>query len=319
MSTYILRRLLQFVPVLLGVSIVIFVLMRIVPGDVAVAILAGPDGSGSVNPAALEELREKLGLNRSLPAQYVDWIWGFLRGDWGDSYRSNASILSEIRTRLPLTFEMATLTVAISLLIGLPSGIIMAIRQNTWIDYLARILSIGGLTMPTFWVATLMLLIMVVWFGWSPPLDYAHFWNNPWKNIQQVIWGALAMGYLFAAIFARMTRSALLEVLRQDYVRTAWSKGLSERTVVVRHALKNSLLPIVTIVGVQYATLLGGTVIMERIWNLPGLGSSLVDAVDSRDIVVVQDIVLVFAVIVLLVNLAVDIMYAWLDPRVRYG
>ena len=214
---------------------------------------------------------------------------------------------------------MATLTVFISLLIALPAGIIMAVRQNTWIDYLARIVSIGGLAMPTFWVAILMLLIMVVWFGWSPPLDYAHFWNDPWKNIQQVIWGAIAMGYLFAAMFARMTRSTLLEVLRQDYVRTAWSKGLSERTIVVRHALKNSLLPIVTIVGVQYATLLGGTVIMERIWNLPGLGSSLVDAVDSRDIVVVQNIVLVFAGVVLLVNLVVDIMYAWLDPRVRYG
>ena len=319
MRTYILRRLLQFIPVLIGVSIVIFVLMRIVPGDVAITILAGPDGSGSVDPVALEELREELGLNQALPTQYVDWIWGFVRGDWGDSYRHNTSILTEIRTRFPLTFEMATLTVIISLLIALPAGIVMAVRQNTWIDYLARIVSIGGLAMPTFWVAILMLLIMVVWFGWSPPLDYEHFWNDPWKNIQQVIWGAIAMGYLFAAMFARMTRSTLLEVLRQDYVRTAWSKGLSERTIVVRHALKNSLLPLVTIVGVQYATLLGGTVIMERIWNLPGLGSSLVDAVDSRDIVVVQNIVLVFAGVVLLVNLIVDIMYAWLDPRVRYG
>ena len=251
--------------------------------------------------------------------QYFDWVWGVVRGDWGTSLRTDTPVLEEIKNRFPLTFEMATLTVLMSILIAVPLGIIMAVRQDTWIDYSARLFSIGGLAMPNFWLGTLTLLFMVIWFGWIPPLGYTHFWDDPWTNIQQVIWGALALAYLFAAIISRMTRSTLLEVLRQDYIRTALAKGLRERTVVVRHALKNAILPVVTIIGIQYAALIGGTVIMERIWNLPGLGTSLIDSINFRDFPVVQGLVLVFAVIILFANLIVDLMYAWLDPRVRYG
>ncbi|MCH8189949.1 MAG: ABC transporter permease [Chloroflexi bacterium] len=319
MKNYIIRRFFQFIPVLIGVSILIFILMRIVPGDVALMILIGPEGTGEVDPIQLEALRDELGLNRPLPVQYFTWVGGMLKGDFGHSLRTDIPVFDEIRTRFPLTFEIATLTVLLSMSIALPLGIIMAMRQDTWIDYIARIVTIGGLAMPNFWVATLMLLFMVIWFNWIPPLGYEHIWDDPWANFQQVIWGALGLGYLLAAVVARMTRSTLLEVLRQDYIRTAWAKGLRERSVVVRHALKNALLPVVTIVGLQYAALIGGTVIMEQIWNLPGLGQSLIVSINSRDFPMVQALVMLFAIIILFANLIVDLLYAWLDPRVRYG
>jgi peptide/nickel transport system permease protein len=195
----------------------------------------------------------------------------------------------------------------------------MAIRQDTWLDYVARIVTISGLAMPSFWVGTLTLLFMVIWFSWIPPLGYTNLWDNPWTNFQQVIWSALALGYFLSAVVARMTRSTLLEVLRQDYIRTAWAKGLQERSVLLRHALKNAILPIVTIIGLQFAGLMGGTLIMERIWNLPGLGTSLIESINFRDFPMVQGLLMLFALIVLVINLLVDLMYAWLDPRVRYG
>ena len=318
MKRYIAKRLLQFIPVLVGISILIFSIMRIVPGDVALSILIG-DGSGSPNPAAYDAIRADLGLDDSYVVQYFKWVGGIFVGDWGDAIFKNTTVLREIGDTFPLTFQLATLTVVISLVISLPLGVLMAVRQNTWIDYVARIVTIGGLALPNFFVAALMLLVMVVWFEWIPPIRPANFWSDPWTNFQQIIWPALALGYLLSAVVARMTRSTLLEVLRQDYIRTAWAKGLRERTIVVRHALKNALLPVVTIVGLQYAALIGGTVIMESFWNLPGLGFTLVEAINRRDFPIVQGIVLIFAAIVLIANLIVDILYAWLDPRVRYG
>ena len=321
MKAYLLRRLIQFIPVLIGVSLLIFILMRIVPGDVALNILLGPDGEGDVDPIVLAQLRDELGLTRPIYEQYLDWMRGVVTLDWGDSLfiEEGTPVLEMIGSRFPLTFEMATLTMLIALSIALPLGIISAIRQNTWIDYSARILSIGGLAMPSFWVAALILVVMVVVFTWSPPFNYVEIWENPWKNIQQLIWGALALGYLLAAVVARMVRSTLLEVLRQDYIRTATSKGLQERDIVIRHALKNAILPVVTIVGLQYASLIGGTVIMEQIWNLPGLGAMLIESITFRDFPVIQGLVLIFAIIILVANLLVDILYAWLDPRVRYS
>ena len=321
MKAYLLRRLIQFIPVLIGVSLLIFILMRIVPGDVALNILLGPDGEGDVDPIVLAQLRDELGLTRPIYEQYLDWMRGVVTLDWGDSLfiEEGTPVLEMIGSRFPLTFEMATLTMLIALSIALPLGIISAIRQNTWIDYSARILSIGGLAMPSFWVAALILVVMVVVFTWSPPFNYVEIWENPWKNIQQLIWGALALGYLLAAVVARMVRSTLLEVLRQDYIRTATSKGLQERDIVIRHALKNAILPVVTIVGLQYASLIGGTVIMEQIWNLPGLGAMLIESITFRDFPVIQGLVLIFAIIILVANLFVDILYAWLDPRVRYS
>ncbi len=327
MRQYIIRRVLLFIPVMLGVSIFIFTLMRVVPGDVAMMILVGPEGQGSVDPVQYQKLRHDLHLDRPLfidvahPArgsQYGEWIAGVVRGDWGKSLRTQTPVLETIRNRFPVTFEMATLTVLISILIAFPLGIIMAIRRDGWIDYITRIVSIGGLAMPTFWVATLMLLFMVLWFKWMPPLGYAPIWEQPWTNLKQIIWPSLALGYLMAAVIARMTRSALLEVLRQDYIRTAWSKGLRERVVVIRHALRNSMLPVITLIGLQYAALMGGTVIMESLWNIPGLGLSLIDSINFRDYPMVQGLVLVFAFVILTANLLVDLAYAWLDPRVRY-
>ncbi len=319
MQRYIVRRLLQFIPVLFLVSAGIFLIMRVVPGDVALMILVGPDGTGTVDPIQLEKLRDQLGLNDSLVVQYWNWVSGVFTGDWGQSLRSQTSVWEEITNRFPLTFEMVNLTVIISISIALPLGILMAMRQNTPIDYVARFISIGGLAMPTFWVGALMLLTMVVFFNWIPPLGYSELWVSPWNNIQQVIWACLALGYALSAVVSRMTRSTLLEVLRQDYIRTAWAKGLQERTVMTRHALKNAILPVITIVGLQYATLMGGTVIMERIWNLPGLGTAMIDSINFRDYPMVQGLVLLFALIILGVNLIIDLMYAWLDPRIRYG
>lgn len=327
MTQYIIRRLFLFVPVLLGVSVLIFVLMRVVPGDVALMVLVGPGGEASVDPQLYQQVRSKLHLDRPLfvdftnPArgsQYGEWVWGLIQGDWGKSLRNDTPVLKEILLRFPLTFEIATLTAIIAVLIAIPLGIIMAARPDGWIDYIARVVSIGGLAMPSFWVAALMLLFMVIWFKTMPPLGYTHIWDQPWTNISQVIWASLALGYFKASIVARMTRSALLEELGQDYIRTALSKGLRERVVLFRHALRNAMLPVVTLVGAQYAALMSGTVIMEALWNLPGLGNSLIDSIKFRDYPMVQGLVMVFAFIVIVANLLVDLVYAWLDPRVRY-
>jgi len=318
MNRYIVKRLLQFIPVLIGISILIFGIMRIVPGDVAMRILVG-SGSGNYSQEEYDRITEDLGLDDPIVVQYFKWTGGVVTGDWGESIYSGRPVLEEIGDSFPLTFQLATMTVVISLLLGLPLGILMAVRQNTWVDYIARVVSMGGLALPNFFVAALMLMVMVLAFEWIPPIRPADFWDDPWTNLQQVIWAALALGYLLSAIIARMTRSTLLEVLRQDYIRTAWAKGLQERSVILQHALKNAVLPIVTIVGLQYAALVGGTVIMEQFWNLPGIGFALVEAIFQRDFPMVQGIVLLFAGIVLVANLLVDILYAWLDPRVRYG
>lgn len=318
MNRYIVKRLFQFIPVLIGISILIFGIMRIVPGDVAMRILVG-SGSGNYSQEEYDRITEDLGLDDPIVVQYFKWTGGVVTGDWGESIYSGRPVLEEIGDSFPLTFQLATMTVVISLLLGLPLGILMAVRQNTWVDYIARVVSMGGLALPNFFVAALMLMVMVLAFEWIPPIRPADFWDEPWTNLQQVIWAALALGYLLSAIIARMTRSTLLEVLRQDYIRTAWAKGLQERSVILRHALKNAVLPIVTIVGLQYAALVGGTVIMEQFWNLPGIGFALVEAIFQRDFPMVQGIVLLFAGIVLVANLLVDILYAWLDPRVRYG
>jgi peptide/nickel transport system permease protein len=327
MKRYIARRVLMFIPVLIGVSVIIFTLMRVVPGDVALMILIGPEGDGEVDEEAYQRLREELGLNEPLfvdvtnPArgsQYGAWVSGLAYGNWGDSIRTDTPVLSEISRRFPLTFEMATLTVLISILIALPLGILMAMRQDSILDYVLRVVSIGGIAMPSFWTGALMLLFMTIWFRYIPPLGYQHFWDNPWANIQQVIWSSLALGYLLSSVVARMTRSTLLEVLRQDYIRTAWAKGLTERVVITRHALKNAFLPIITLIGLYYAALIGGTVIMENIWNLPGLGRSLIESINFRDYPMVQGLIMIFAFIILCANLFVDLTYAWLDPRVRY-
>ncbi|MDO8532754.1 MAG: ABC transporter permease [Dehalococcoidia bacterium] len=319
MRAYVFQRLLLFVPVLVGVSVIIFVIMRVLPGDVARTVLLGVSGEGVVTEEALRNVQQRLGLDKPLVLQYLDWIWGVVRLDFGTSFKTETPIAAEIAQRLPITFEMAILTALVSTAIAVPVGTISAIHQDKWIDYALRGVTILGLAAPSFWIGVLTIIGLVRLFNWIPPIGFVTLWEDPGKNIQQMIWPAVGLGYHYAAVVARMTRSSMLEVLRQDYIRTAWAKGLRERVVVYRHALKNSLLPVITIIGIQFALLLGGTVIMETIFSVPGMGRTFVDAIAFRDYPMVQASVVVFAVLILLANLGVDLLYAWLDPRVGYG
>lgn len=319
MRRYIAKRLLAMAPMALGVSLIIFTLMRVLPGDIALIILAGEGSEGSsVKPEEVAALRESLGLDRPLAEQYATWIWGLVRLDAGKSLWYNRPVFEEIGKRLPISLELALLSAIVSLAIAIPIGTISAMRQDAWVDYVFRIITIGGISMPTFWAGTLIMLALVIFFGWMPPLGFTGPFQDPLKNLQQLIWPALALGYYFSAVVSRMMRSCMLEVLRQDYIRTAWSKGLRERIVIIRHALKNALLPVVTIVGVQVGHLIGGTVVMEQIFVLPGMGNALLDAISRRDYPVVQTIIVLMALMFLVVNLVVDLLYGWLDPRIRY-
>lgn len=318
MREYIAKRLLMFIPVLIGVSLIVFLLLRVLPGDVALVILVGEGGMGQASEERLKELRHKLGLDRPLYVQYFDWVWGLVRLEWGKSLYTDRPILGEVAKRFPTTVELAFLTVFFSMAIAIPIGVISALRQDTWVDYIFRVITVGGVAMPTFWTGTLILLFLVTFFSWAPPLGFTSILKDPGKNLEQIIWPGVALGYFMSAVVGRMTRSCMLEVLRQDYIRTAWSKGLRERVIVLRHALKNALLPIVTIAGVQVAVMLGGSVIMETLFSLPGIGLHLIDSIYSRDYPTIQTILVLFAFIVMVVNLIVDLLYGWLDPRTRY-
>ncbi len=320
MQQYAIRRLLQFIPVVIAVSVIIFLIMRVLPGDVAELVITGPGGGGAgVTKEEVTRIRKELGLDRPLPEQYVTWISGFARLDAGKSVWTHSPVFDEVGRRLPLTMELAILTLAFSLLFALPIGILSAMRQDTWVDYVFRFISVGGLTMPTFWIGTLVILALVLLFHWIPPIGFVNVWEDPLKNLAQVVWPAAVLGYYFSAVVSRMTRSTMLEVLRQDYVRTAWAKGLKEKVIIMRHAMANALLPIITISGMQFGQLLGGTVITETIFSLPGIGSQLIDAVVFRDYPIVQAVILIMSMWFLLVNLFVDLLYGWLDPRIRYS
>ena len=313
MGHFIIRRLLLMIPVLIGVSVIVFVLMRVIPGDIAL-LLAGDHATEE----RLEEIRQELGLKKPLHQQYAEWLWGVCRLDFGKSMWSGETVLSEIARRFPLTLQLALMTTLITVAISIPVGVICAIRQDSAKDYVLRVFAISGLSLPSFWIGILIIMALVAAFRWAPPLGYVNIWEDPSKNMQILIWPAIAVGFRQAAIQARMSRSCMLEVLRQDYIRTAWAKGLREKTVVIRHALKNALLPVITIIGVEFAFLFGGLVVTEAVFTLPGVGRYLVDAIHHRDYTVIQAIVLIMAVIVSFANLAVDIIYGWVDPRVRY-
>ena len=322
MQNYAIRRLLLFIPTLIAVSMLVFALMRVVPGDVAILILAGPGEEGSTlfTNEDVQALREQLGLDDPIYVQYVDWMRGVITLDFGDSLFANSPVASDVlrrfyRVSLPLTF----LTVSLALLFAIPSGVAQAIMQDSPWDYILRAISIGGVAMPGFVVGTLMLLLTVRVFTWIPPLEFRPIWEDPLITLQQLIMPALALGYLFSASLSRMVRSTMLEVLRQDYIRTARAKGLNSSTVIVRHALRNALLPVVTLAGLQLGTLLGGTVIIETLFNLPGVGRATIQAINTRDYPLVQFVVLLFATIFLTVNLMIDLAYGVLDPRIRYG
>jgi peptide/nickel transport system permease protein len=317
MPIYILRRILLMFPTLLGAVTLIFLLMRLLPGDVALYML-GSSESSEVNVAALQQIREELGLDKPLIAQYGSWLWGAARLDFGNSYWTRQPVIEELKRRYPMTANLAVLSLALGTLIAIPIGVLSAVRQDTLVDYAARVFVIAGLSIPNFWLSILLILGLVHYFSWLPPLDYAPFWVDPWLNMKQLIFPALITGYRLSAVGARMTRSSLLEVLRDDFVRTARAKGLREQIVIFRHALRNALLPVITIIGVEVLVLFGGLVVVETVFTIPGIGRFLVDAILHRDYPSIQALVFVFAVFVVGVNLLVDITYAILDPRIRY-
>ena len=319
MRHYILRRLLLLVPVIVGASLVIFLLLRILPGD-PTYIIIGAEGGGQ---RGLEEqlafMRQQLGLDKPLPVQYVTWMAGLLRLDAGASIIQRRPVFAMIGEALPVTLELTLLSALVALVVAIPVGVVSAVRQDTWLDYVFRVVSVGGLAFPTFWTGTLLIVILSGYLQWMPPLGVVDFFEDPRGNLQQFMWPALTLGFHFAAVLSRMTRSCMLEVLRQDYIRTAWAKGLRERLVIARHALKNAMLPVVTVAGWQFGVLLGGSVIQEAIFSLPGMGRILVEGIFTRDYPVVQTIIVLLALIFLVVNLLVDLTYAWLDPRIRYS
>ena len=317
MRTYLAKRLLLIVPTLFGVAAVVFLIMRVIPGDVTLLILGG-DQTGRIDPQQLAAMRHQLGLDQPLAVQFGAWLWGVLRLDFGNSLWTGQPVIEEVLIRLPLSLEVAILATIVSVLLAIPLGMIAAVRQDTWVDYLIRVVSIGGQAIPSFWVGILVILFLVIYFGWGPPLEFTPPWVDPWANFQQLVWPVLTIGYRYAAVTTRMTRSTVLEVLREDYIRTAWAKGLRERAVVIRHALKNAMLPVITLVGTEFAFLIGGLVVTETVFTLNGVGRFVVDAVAHRDYPVVQALVFLIALCFVIVNLLIDLTYAWLDPRIRY-
>jgi peptide/nickel transport system permease protein len=314
--TYVLKRLLLIVPTLVGAAALVFVIMRVIPGDVALLILGGD--SGQIDQRQLTAMRQKLGLDQSLLVQFGTWLWGILRLDFGNSLWTGQPVTEELLIRLPLSLQLALFATLVSVLIAIPLGMLAAVRQDTWVDYAVRVFSIGGLAMPGFWVGILCILGLVIFFGWGPPLEFTPPWVDPWANFQMMVWPVVTVGYRFSAVTTRMTRSTVLEVLREDYIRTAWAKGLRERAVVIRHALKNAMLPVITLIGTEFAFLIGGLVVTETVFTLNGIGRFVVDAVAHRDYPVVQALVFLIAFGFVVVNLLVDLTYAWFDPRIRY-
>ena len=319
MQTYILKRILLFVPTMFLVTVMVFLLMRLIPGDPALAYLVGDEGEGSFTQEQLAELRAELGTDRSLIVQYGTWIWDMVRLDFGTSVFYRTPIGDDLKQKIPITIELAILAVLMAAAVAIPLGIVSAVRQDTAIDYVARVISIGGVAMPTFWVGILVIYFLVKWFDYLPIFGYVHLWDNPVKNLEQLYLPAIALGFNNMSIVARVTRSSMLEVLREDYVRTARSKGLSDFVVIGRHALKNALLPVVTISGLEFQQLIAGTIIIERIFAVPGMGSLMIDAIFHRDYTTVQSTVMVITFFVVTINLMVDLLYGWLDPRIRYA
>jgi peptide/nickel transport system permease protein len=313
---YVARRLALAVPTLLGVSLLIFLVMRILPGDVAYVILLGE--AGHVSEEDVRAVREALGLDRPLHVQYAAWLGEIARGDFGHSFWRDEPISRLILDRGTATVQIAVMAVVVSWLIGLPVGLLAAAKQDSPLDLVARGATTLGLAVPSFWLGMLIVLFLMTQFDWFPPLRYADPWDDLWSNLQQTALPAVVLGLFLAAYAARMTRSAALEVIREDYIRTARAKGLREFSVVSRHVLKNALLPVVTLSGVQFGALLSTSVVVETVFNVPGLGRALVEALTERDYMLIQNLALLYGVAFTVINLTIDVLCAWLDPRIRH-
>src|SRR5689334_17160894 len=321
MYRYIISRILLVFPTLIGAAALVFLLMRLVPGDICLVRLGS--GGTSFTQAALATCHAEIGIDRPWIVQFLDFLWGLARLDFGKSMWSGKPVVTEIATRFPISLEVAVMATIIAIAIAIPLGTISALRQNSWVDLVVRTFSIAGLATPSFWLGIVSILIVldltqaISGHPWMPPIDYVPLWKDPLRNLSIVALPAITIGYRYAAVSMRMTRSAMLEVLREDYIRTARAKGLINRIIINRHALKNALLPVVTLIGIEFAFLIGGLVITEQVFNLNGIGRLLVQAVQNRDNVLAQALVMLVVAIFIFTNLVVDVLYAWLDPRIR--
>ncbi len=317
MGSYVIRRVLALLPTLFFASVIVFVTVRLIPGDIIDRMLS--DRDVSADQLTRDQLLAALGLDKPMHVQYFHWVGGILfRADLGSSLWHNTPVLEMLGQRMPVSFELGLMALTFALTFAMPIGVYSAVRQDTAGDYLTRSLSILMLAVPAFWVGTVVMVFPSIWWGWSPPVEYVRFSDDPITNLKNMLIPAAVLGMALSAITMRMTRTMMLEVLRQDYIRTAWAKGLDERTVVVRHALRNALIPVVTIVGLQLPLLIGGAVIIEQIFVIPGMGLLLIDAVYQRDYPVITGLFLVIGVAVVTINLLVDLSYGLLDPRVRH-
>ncbi len=323
MYRYIGKRVLLVIPTLIGAAALVFVLMRLIPGDICMVRLGS--GGGRFDPHSLALCHEQAGLDQPVIVQFLSFIWGCFRFDFGTSMWSGKPVSLEILTRLPISLEIALLATVIAILIALPLGTISALKQNTWIDVVVRTAAIGGIATPSFWLGILSIMFVldvtnaVLGSPWMPPIDYVPIWKDPIRNLSMAFLPAITVGYRYAAVSMRMTRSAMLEVLREDYIRTARAKGLLEKLIIYRHALKNALLPVVTVIGIEFAFLIGGLVVTEQVFNLNGIGRLFVQAVQNQDYTLTQALVMLTVAVFVFTNLIVDVLYAWLDPRIRFA
>ena len=316
MRGYVTKRLLIALVTLVGMSMVIFVLLRLAPGNIVDVLF---ESAGYVDQADKKQLEHELGVDQPVVVQYARWVGELARGDLGKSYRYDMPAWRIIKPRLPVTLELAGLALLFSVLLGVPFGVVSAARQNRPVDYALRVISLAGLSMPSFWLGMVVILLFVRAAGWIPSVTYVSPFDDLRANLWQFMVPAAAVGYRSSALIMRITRSAMLEVLREDYIRTARAKGQRSRAVVWRHALKNAGLPVITLIGIEFAFLVGGLVVTETVFNLPGVARYLVDAIVFRDYPVVQNLTMFIAIVVVLANLAVDVLYAWIDPRIKYG
>jgi peptide/nickel transport system permease protein len=317
MLRYTANRVLLMIPTLLGVAVLVFFLLRVVPGDVVEIKLRG-DG-GNVSQETIELERKRMGLDKPLVTQFADWMIGMARLDFGKSMWTERPVLEEISLRLELSLQVAIMATIIAVLLAIPMGTAAALYRDTWIDYLVRILTIGGLSIPSFWFGMLIMLTLLALFNWLPPITFTPIYVDPIANLKQLIWPALAVGYRYCAVVARMIRSSLLEVLNEDYIRTARAKGVFEKLVISRHALRNALLPAITVIGLEFTFLIGGLVVTEQVFNLNGIGQLFVQSVSRNDFTLIQGLVMLIAAFYVFVNLLIDLLYAVFDPRIRYG
>jgi peptide/nickel transport system permease protein len=316
MLRYVANRLALMIPTLLGVAVLTFFMLRVVPGDIVEVKLRG-DG-GNVTQEAIDTERRRLGLDRPLIVQFGDWMAGLATLDLGESMWTGRPVSEEIGLRFELSIQVAVMATIIAVIIAIPLGTVSALYQGSLIDYVVRVVTIAGLAVPSFWLGMLLILFLLYFFNWLPPITYTPFYVDPVANVTQLIWPALAVGYRYSAVVARMVRSSVIEVLKEDYIRTARAKGVFERLVVSRHAMRNALLPAITVIGLEFAFLIGGLVVTEQVFNLNGIGRLFVQAVSRNDFILIQGLVMLIAVIFVLVNLVVDVLYATLDPRIRY-